>query len=96
VTSKLDRTLHSSGREVRSPHCLCDGRGSSLQDTEQLVVELGQVGADIIELGVRFRSIADGPVIQQAAERALRSGTSLRTILPMVTRLRARTQIPLV
>jgi tryptophan synthase alpha chain len=35
-------------------------------------------------------------VIQQAAERALRSGTSLRTILSMVTRLRARTQIPLV
>jgi tryptophan synthase alpha chain len=69
----------------------------SLQETEQLVVELEQAGADIIELGVPFSDpIADGPVIQQAAERALRSGTSLRTILPMVTRLRAKTQIPLV
>ena len=60
-------------------------------------MELEQAGADIIELGVPFSDpIADGPVIQQAAERALRSGTSLRTILSMVTRLRARTQIPLV
>jgi tryptophan synthase alpha chain len=69
----------------------------SLKETEQLVVELEQAGADIIELGVPFSDpIADGPVIQQAAERALRIGTSLRTILPMVRRLRASTQIPLV
>jgi tryptophan synthase alpha chain len=69
----------------------------SLQETEQLVVELEQAGADIIELGVPFSDpIADGPVIQQAAERALRSGTSLRTILTMVARLRARTQVPIV
>src|SRR5207253_1809272 len=69
----------------------------SLQETEQLVVELAHAGADIIELGVPFSDpIADGPVIQQAAERALRSGTSLRTILSMVERLRTRTQIPLV
>ena len=69
----------------------------SLTDTEQLVLELEQAGADVIELGVPFSDpIADGPVIQQAAERALRSGTSLRKILPMVARLRAKTQIPLV
>ena len=69
----------------------------SLQETEQLVIELEQAGADIIELGVPFSDpIADGPVIQQAAERALRSGTSLRTILAMVVRLRTRTKIPLV
>ena len=69
----------------------------SLADTEQLVLELEGAGADIIELGIPFSDpIADGPVIQQAAERALRSGTSLRTILPMVKQLRAKTQIPLV
>jgi tryptophan synthase alpha chain len=41
-----------------------------------LVLALERAGADIIELGVPFSDpIADGPVIQQAAERALRSGT---------------------
>lgn len=69
----------------------------SVQETEHLVLNLEQSGADIIELGVPFSDpIADGPVIQQAADRALRSGTSLRTILSMVRSLRMRTQIPLV
>jgi len=98
VTSKLDHafaTLRQRGEKALIAYVMAGD--PSLQDTEQLVVELEQAGADIIELGVPFSDpIADGPVIQQAAERALRSGTSLRTILPMVTRLRARTQIPLV
>jgi len=98
VTSKLDRTfaqLRQRGEKALIAYVMAGD--PSLQDTEELVVELAQAGADIIELGVPFSDpIADGPVIQQAAERALRSGTSLRTILPMVTRLRARTQIPLV
>jgi tryptophan synthase alpha chain len=69
----------------------------SLQETETLVLELEKAGADLIELGVPFSDpIADGPVIQQAADRALRSGTTLRRVLDLVERLRRRTQIPLV
>ncbi len=98
MTSKLDHTfatLRQRGEKALIVYVMAGD--PSLQDTEQIVVELEQAGADIIELGVPFSDpIADGPVIQQAAERALRSGTSLRTILPMVARLRARTQIPLV
>ncbi|MGE0469407.1 MAG: tryptophan synthase subunit alpha [Nitrospira sp.] len=68
-----------------------------LAETEQLVVALEEAGADIIELGVPFSDpIADGPVIQQAAERALKSGTSLRKILDSVKSLRRRTEIPIV
>jgi len=98
VTSKLDRTfaqLRQRGEKALITYVMAGY--PSLQETEQLVVELEQAGADIIELGVPFSDpIADGPVIQQAAERALRSGTSLRTILTMVARLRARTQVPIV
>ena len=69
----------------------------SVVETEQLVLELEKAGADIIELGVPFSDpIADGPVIQQAAERALRSGTTLRGILSMVGRIRVHSNIPLV
>ncbi len=96
--SKLDRIfaqLKQRGEKALIAYVMAGD--PSLQETEQLVVELEQAGADIIELGVPFSDpIADGPVIQQAAERALRSGTSLRTILSMVTRVRIRTQIPLV
>ena len=67
-----------------------------LPDTAEFQ-QLADAGADIIELGVPFSDpIADGPVIQQAAERALRSGTSLKKILATVRSLRTKTQIPLV
>ena len=98
MTSKLDRTfaqLKKRGEKALITYVMAGD--PSLQETEQLVVELEQAGADIIELGVPFSDpIADGPVIQQAAERALRSGTSLRAILSMIAGLRARTQVPLV
>jgi len=69
----------------------------SLEATEKLVLALEQAGADVIELGVPFSDpIADGPVIQRAAQRALGNGTSLRSILDMVKSLRQRTTIPIV
>ena len=78
MISKLDRTfaqLRQRGEKALIAYVMAGD--PSLQETEQLVVELEQAGADIIELGVPFSDpIADGPVIQQAAERALRSGTS--------------------
>ena len=69
----------------------------SLDETETYVRQLADAGADVVELGVPFSDpIADGPVIQQAAERALRSGTSLKKILAAVRSLRTKTQVPLV
>ena len=69
----------------------------SLADTETLIVELEKAGTDLIEVGVPFSDpIADGPVIQRAAERALRAGTSLQGILRMIKSLRTKTRIPLI
>ena len=54
-------------------------------------------GADIIELGVPFSDpIADGPMIQRASERALRSGTTVRSVLKIVRELRKISDIPVV
>jgi len=69
----------------------------SLAQTEQLVLAMDLAGVDVVELGVPFSDpIADGPVIQRAAQRALQSGTSLRQILELVKSLRERTNIPIV
>ncbi|OPZ25491.1 MAG: Tryptophan synthase alpha chain [Lentisphaerae bacterium ADurb.BinA184] len=66
--------------------------------TEQLVPALAGAGADIIEIGVPFSEpMADGPTIQAASERALKSGTTLAGIMAMLHRLRLRIpQTPLV
>jgi len=88
-------TLKGKGEKALIAYLMAGDPG--LAETEQLVLALEQAGADIIELGVPFSDpIADGPVIQQAAERALRNGTSLAQILALVTSLRQRTQIPIV
>ena len=96
--SRLDRTfrrLKTEGRKALITYLMAGD--PTLAETEQLVLELEKAGADVIELGVPFSDpIADGPVIQQAAERALRSGTTLREILSMVRRLRAQSDVPLV
>ena len=51
----------------------------------------------MIELGVPFSDpLADGPTIQRASERALKSGTTLAGVLKLVQRIRQSSQIPLV
>lgn len=98
MSNRLEETftrLRSAGEKALIPYLMAGD--PSLQDTEELVLALEKAGADIIELGVPFSDpIADGPVIQKAAERALAAGTSLKRILATVTALRRRTQIPLV
>ena len=61
----------------------------SLAATARLMVALERAGADIVELGVPFSDpIADGPVNQRAAERALKGGVTLEKILRFVARYR--------
>jgi tryptophan synthase alpha chain len=68
-----------------------------LATTADLVVALAAAGADVVELGVPFSDpIADGPVNQAAAERALASGATLEKILATVAGLRARTDVAIV
>ncbi|HEV8121080.1 MAG TPA: tryptophan synthase subunit alpha, partial [Candidatus Polarisedimenticolia bacterium] len=55
-----------------------------LERSRDLFLALGQGGADLLEVGVPFSDpIADGPVIQRAAERALASGATLAKILDL-------------
>jgi tryptophan synthase alpha chain len=68
-----------------------------LATTEKLIHTLVEAGADLIELGVPFSDpMADGPTIQGASERALKSGTTLEKILALVVRVRAHTNVPIV
>src|SRR6266568_1121267 len=61
----------------------------SLDATQKFVLELAETGADVIELGVPFSDpLADGPTIQRASERALKSGTTLAGVLDLVRRIR--------
>jgi tryptophan synthase alpha chain len=69
----------------------------SLAATEKIVLAAAQAGADVIELGVPFSDpVADGPTIQRASDRALRSGTTLAGVIELVRSVRTQSQVPLV
>jgi len=69
----------------------------SLTLTGELILALEKAGADILEIGVPFSDpTADGPVIQAAAQRALKGGTTLTAILEMIKEVRRVSQIPIV
>src|SRR5229473_2918985 len=69
----------------------------SLDATLEFVRALAEAGADVIELGVPFSDpLADGPTIQRASERALKSGTTLAGVIDLVRRIRESSQVPLV
>lgn len=87
--------LQAKGQKSLIPYIMAGD--PSLDVTESLVLTLAEGGADLIELGIPFSDpIADGPVIQQAAERALQSGTTLKKVFSTVRSLRTKTQIPLI
>jgi tryptophan synthase alpha chain len=59
--------------------------------------EIAEVGADVIELGIPFSEpVADGPTIQAAGLRALRSGTTVEGVLECADRIRGRCSAPVV
>ncbi len=79
--------LQAQGRKALIPYVTA---GDPYADvTPALMRALAEGGADVIELGVPFSDpMADGPVIQQAAERALARGIGMPQVLDMVREFR--------
>jgi tryptophan synthase alpha chain len=62
-----------------------------LDTSREVILAAIRAGADVIELGVPFSDpVADGPVIQRASERALKSGTTLEAVLKLASELRSK------
>lgn len=68
-----------------------------LEKTKELIKVIEKAGSDIIELGVPYSDpLADGPVIQEASQRALKAGATLKKILQTVREVREETNVPIV
>ncbi len=68
-----------------------------LERSALVLTALDRAGADVIEVGVPFSDpIADGPVIERAAERARAAGGTLSTTLDLVARVRPAMRAPIV
>ena len=68
-----------------------------LETTAKALKVLDAAGADIIELGVPYSDpLADGPVIQAAATRALQNGVRLDDVLSMVEGVSKEVRSPII
>lgn len=69
----------------------------TLDSTTDVIRTLASRGIDMIEIGVPFSDpMADGPVIQDAATKALKNGMSLRLLFSQLKDIRRDVQIPLI
>jgi tryptophan synthase alpha chain len=67
------------------------------ETTIKVIEALEAAGADAIELGIPFSDpIADGPVIQAAAQRALAQKTTTDDVFAIARAVRSRSEIPLI
>lgn len=68
----------------------------SMEITEQLVLQMAEAGADLIELGIPFSDpMAEGPVIQDADYRALSAGATTDKLFNMMRRIRKSSDVPI-
>ena len=69
----------------------------SLEVTEKLLYAMDQAGADVIEIGIPFSDpTAEGPVIQEANERALKAGCTTDKLFDILARAKEKVKAPMV
>lgn len=95
----IDRTFAHTRAEKRAALVTYVMAGDpTIAASEAAVMACIESGADIVEIGIPFTDpIADGPTIQAAASRALRSGTTTADVLSLAARVHARApDVPIV
>jgi tryptophan synthase alpha chain len=95
TVSQCFQTLRQAGKCALIPFLTAGD--PDLETTVKALELLDRAGADLIELGVPYSDpLADGPVIQAAATRALKRGVKLGDVLEVVETVRDQLRSPIV
>ena len=93
--SKRFAELRSQGRCALMPFLMAGD--PDLATTASTLLALQANGADLIELGIPYSDpLADGPVIQAAASRALAAHTTPAGVLALLASLQGRLRVPVI
>ena len=69
----------------------------NIETTSEILLKLQDKGADLIELGIPYSDpLADGPIIQLSASRALKSGTTLKKVVKLLESVQDKLHIPII
>ena len=88
-------SLREQGRMALMPFLMAGD--PDLSTTADVLLSLQDNGADMVELGLPYSDpLADGPVIQASAYRALEAGTTPGRVLEMLASLKGKLTIPVI
>ena len=88
-------SLREQGRMALMPFLMAGD--PDLSTTADVLLSLQDNGADMVELGLPYSDpLADGPVIQASAYRALEAGTTPGLVLEMLASLKGKLTIPVI
>jgi tryptophan synthase alpha chain len=96
--NRIDSTFRNNLKQGKKSLILFLTAGDpDLDTTERLIPDIFDAGADLIEIGVPFSDpLADGPTIQESFTKALKKGVTLKKIFGMVSRIRKKSDKPIV
>lgn len=94
MTSRIGRAFSTRTRTLLVA-CLVAG-DPDYRESLAMLREVDRAGADIVEVVMPFSDpVADGPVMQQAIQRALSGGTNTDTLFSLVRDFRQESETPL-
>jgi tryptophan synthase alpha chain len=97
--NRIERKFYQlKARKQKGLICYIMGGYPNPVDCEKIISAIVEGGADIIEIGIPFSDpIADGPVIQEAAFKALQKGVTPQICLNLIKNTRKRyPELPIV
>ncbi len=94
-TNRINKLFSEKSSGILSIY-FCAGHPAA-EGTREVIETLQSRGVDMIEVGIPFSDpMADGPVIQDAATKALRNGMSLRKLFSQLDGIRETVSVPLI
>lgn len=95
MMNRIDRLFQEKKGDILSIYITAGY--PELGDTVPLLKALEKHGADMVEIGIPFSDpLADGPVIQESSQIALRNGMNLDLLFHQLEGIRPALQMPLV
>lgn len=94
--NKITQLFNERGDRKLLSLYFCAGT-PTLESTTEVIKTMQKRGIDMIEVGIPFSDpMADGPVIQDAATKALKNGMSLKTLFNQLKSIKEEVSIPLI
>ena len=96
MNNKINNLVENSKDKKLLSLYFCAGC-PTLEGTADVIISMQRHGIAMIEVGIPFSDpLADGPVIQDAAARALRNGMTLNKLFSQLEAIKDQVHIPLV